>query len=214
MKKFSLIVFSLLLSQFVFAAKYTIVFGDDRGAAYYPNNLQVNVGDTIFWRGDFSKYPMSSIMVPTGALDFSTSPDFSVAQGDVFYYVPTVAGEYDYECPDSFSSGMRGSFYAVGSVNAPVVGISSVPGNVKPMYVALENGQNVLYSSMNNTAEYSHQSSDFVLNIFDVTGKLIIGTNINAYNTRYVLPELNTGIYIVRVANNNQPVLETKIWQP
>src|SRR5262249_46642261 len=145
-----------------------------------------------------SFHPLASVAVPDGAMSFSHN------SGSIFMYVVKVAGEYDYECQVHFSQGMTGKFIAADvNTETPVV------KNIQPMYIVAENGQNVLYSSYNNK-----KVSDFTLNIFDETGRMVVGTTLNAYNTRYVMPQLPRGMYIVRVADNESPLLATQMWQP
>ncbi len=54
----------------VHAATFVIQFGGSLGETYSPNTLNVLVGDTIQWMGDFSMHPLSSTSVPTGASTF------------------------------------------------------------------------------------------------------------------------------------------------
>ena len=73
--------------------KHTIFFGDNLRFHYSPDNLEVIVGDTIEWKGDFTMYRLRSTIIPPGAKSFSADsvPSFS--------YVVTKQGEYDYQNP-------------------------------------------------------------------------------------------------------------------
>ncbi len=105
---------TLILSIVVFitaatvahATTHVVQFGGSFGFAYSPNSLNVSVGDTIKWQGDFSMHPLSSTSVPTGASSFHQG------SGSVFIYPITVAGTYLYQCDFHFSLGMIGSFTA------------------------------------------------------------------------------------------------------
>ncbi|HVN48805.1 MAG TPA: plastocyanin/azurin family copper-binding protein, partial [Bacteroidota bacterium] len=90
----------------VSAATYTIQFGGSLGYIYSPNSLNVSVGDTIQWVGDFSMHSLSSTSVPSGAASFHQT------SGSTFSYRITVAGAYLYQCDYHYSLGMVGSFTA------------------------------------------------------------------------------------------------------
>src|SRR4051812_49091878 len=103
MKKFGLLMVSLLLAFNINAATHYVMFGGDNGYNYSPNTLQVNVGDTIVWIGDFSFHPLVSTMVPDGATQFAMSA------GNVLTYYVEVPGQYLYQCQAHFDQGMTGS---------------------------------------------------------------------------------------------------------
>ncbi len=82
--------------------------------SYNPNQLDVAVGDTIIWQGDFVEHPLQSSSVPDGAQHWGP-----IDSGTEFRYVVEVDGTYNYQCnlhDDLY--GMTGSFTAtVTSVN-------------------------------------------------------------------------------------------------
>jgi plastocyanin len=88
------------------AATHVVQFGGTFGLTYSPNSLNVSLGDTVQWQGDFSMHPLSSTSVPAGAANFHQ------ASGSIFMYPVTVAGTYLYQCDFHFSAGMTGSFTA------------------------------------------------------------------------------------------------------
>jgi plastocyanin len=88
----------------VHATTHVVQFGGTIGLNYSPNSLNVSVGDTVKWEGDFSMHPLSSTSVPTGAQSFHQ------ATGNVFFYPVVVDGTYLYQCDFHFSAGMTGSF--------------------------------------------------------------------------------------------------------
>lgn len=99
------------------ATSYTIRFGGGFGNIYEPKQLNVAVGDTIIWRGDYVTHPLMSTSVPAGAEPFAQDT------GTVYTplrYVVRVAGTYNYECAIHGSSGMTGQFTATAAgVNEP-----------------------------------------------------------------------------------------------
>jgi plastocyanin len=103
----ALILWVVVLLAFVTTAHATthvVQFGGSFGFTYSPNSMNVSVGDTVKWEGDFSMHPLSSTSVPAGAQSFHQ------ATGSIFFYPVTVAGMYLYQCDHHFSSGMIGSF--------------------------------------------------------------------------------------------------------
>src|ERR1043166_4856507 len=82
--------------------KHVIEFGGPLGYHYYPDYLEVYVGDTIEWKGDLSAYWLESVIVPSGAENFSAD---SVPS---FTYVVKKIGEYTYQNPFYNGIGMKG----------------------------------------------------------------------------------------------------------
>jgi len=106
------------------ATTHLILFGGSVGFVYSPNSLNVAVGDTVKWQGDFSIHPLSSTSFPVGA------SSFHAGSGSSFSYWVDVAGTFHYRCDFHFGSGMVGSFTA----SATGVGgnrISSQPDAVR-----------------------------------------------------------------------------------
>ncbi|MFI5262982.1 MAG: choice-of-anchor D domain-containing protein [Candidatus Kapaibacterium sp.] len=100
----------LILANLLFASsshalprKHTIAFGGMYGFHYSPDYLEVLVGDTIEWIGDFSAYPLQSTTIPAGAGSFVADSIPS------FQYIVRFQGEYDYENPVYYSIGMKGT---------------------------------------------------------------------------------------------------------
>ncbi|MEI8135032.1 MAG: choice-of-anchor D domain-containing protein [bacterium] len=85
----------------------TIYFGGVRGFTYYPASMEVIVGDTIRFVGNFSQLPLQTISLPSAALPFGP-----VNVGDTFYYLVQAEGTYIYQNPQYAPIGMRGSFHA------------------------------------------------------------------------------------------------------
>ncbi len=74
---------------------------------YEPNSLSVFVGDTILWKGDFTRFPLFSGTIPQGAQSFSAT------ESDSFKYLVAAAGTYKFQCPPYRSNGMSGYFIAL-----------------------------------------------------------------------------------------------------
>lgn len=89
------------------ATKHIIMFGGTLGNNYNPVLvMNVAVGDTIRWEGEFSTHPFTSDMIPNGAAAFDNNT------GTSFEYVPTVAGTYGFHCliHGAPGNGMAGGF--------------------------------------------------------------------------------------------------------
>jgi plastocyanin len=98
---------ALIMATFcAHSTTHVIQFGGSFGFTYSPSSLNVLVGDTVKWEGDFSMHPLSSTGVPAGALSFHNG------SGSVFAYPIKIAGTYHYQCDNHFSFGMIGSFVA------------------------------------------------------------------------------------------------------
>jgi plastocyanin len=106
MKAWIVFIFFLLTSS-AFANVYTIQFGGIHGYSYFPNMLNVFVGDTVEWVGDFSAYTLQSTSVPSGASSFGP-----INTGDTFQYIVRFEGTYNYQDTKYISLGMSGSFSA------------------------------------------------------------------------------------------------------
>jgi plastocyanin len=91
-KLLSLLAVVQLSYHSTFATEHIVLFGGASGNNYVPNSLNVIVGDTITWNGNFGLHPLASTGVPAGALTFANS------SGSTFFYIVAVAGVYDYEC--------------------------------------------------------------------------------------------------------------------
>ena len=89
----------------------TIKFGVNSSLTYSPNSLQVSVGDTIVWMGDFGAHPLE-LNTKTGAgFPAGATPLSPPSSGTTSYmYVVSVAGTYDYQCHLHAQYGMVGSF--------------------------------------------------------------------------------------------------------
>ncbi len=99
-------VFLCASSSCAYPRKHIIEFGGTFGYHYVPNYLEVIVGDTIEWKGDFTVFGLQSVKVPSGALSFNAD---SVP---VFLYVVKMQGEYTYRNPIYYSIGMQGIIFA------------------------------------------------------------------------------------------------------
>lgn len=82
--------------------------------SYSPAGFNVLVGDTIVWKGDFEKFPLSSVSLPEGVAEFYRK------DGAEFVYVVRAAGTYRYQCDTYKNDKMTGYFVATVSSPATV----------------------------------------------------------------------------------------------
>ena len=75
---------------------------------YSPPSLDVFVGDTVVWQGDFTSYDLISVSVPAGAQAFGP-----IKTGTSFSYIIQVAGDYAYQNEAYYSIGMTGRIHAL-----------------------------------------------------------------------------------------------------
>jgi len=104
---FKVLVILFLISASVSNAapiKHIIAFGGSIGYNYSPNTLEVVMGDTIEWQGDFSSYDLVSVSVPSGAASFGP-----IKTGTTFDYVVQVPGMYSYKDEPYVTLGMAGT---------------------------------------------------------------------------------------------------------
>jgi plastocyanin len=74
--------------------------------AYSPSGFNVSVGDTVIWKGDFERFPLSSVSLPEGVAEFYRK------DGSEFMYVVKQAGTYRYQCDTYKNDKMTGYFVA------------------------------------------------------------------------------------------------------
>jgi plastocyanin len=143
------------------ATTHVIQFGGAHGLTYSPSSLNVSVGDTIKWEGDFGMHPLSSTSVPAGAATFHSG------SGSSFSYKVAVSGTYQYHCDFHFGAGMAGSFVATGT------GIEENQTSVTPgAFMMEQNYPNPFNSStvIRFTLPGTQQAE---LKLYSVTGKEI-----------------------------------------
>jgi len=143
-----------------YATTHIIHFSGSFGQSYSPNSLDVSIGDTIKWEGDFSSHPLSSTTVPLGAQSFSQS------SGTAFIYVITAAGTYLYHCDFHFSEGMTGSFTASGLTD-----VNNLQTSINPYYFRLNQNYPNPFNPKTVISYQLSVISDVKLSVYDVLGR-------------------------------------------
>lgn len=175
------------------AKTHTIQFGGSLGIVYSPNTLNVSVGDTIQWEGDFSMHPLSSTGVPSGA------PSFHQGSGATFSYVVAVAGTYSYQCDIHFSLGMVGSFTAV------TTGIKETTNSFQPGVFKLDQNFPNPFNPTTTIEFTLPQNGRAIVKVYDVVGRevaTLVDRGLAAGTIQQVKfdgTNMPSGIYIVRL---------------
>jgi plastocyanin len=175
------------------ATTHVIQFGGTIGLAYSPNTLNVAIGDTVQWIGDFSVHPLSSSTIPAGAAAWQNSA------GTQFSYVVQVAGTYHYFCQvhgTADGSGMAGSFTAA---------VTGVEGNQSLTPTAFQLEQN--YPNPFNpstTIGYSLPVQSIVrLRLFNILGQevaeLVNQVQSSGYHSVLWHATMSSGVYFCRM---------------
>jgi plastocyanin len=157
--------------------------------ASLPNVL---IGDTVHFQWVSGTHTTTSTTIPAGAATWD-HPITSTSQ--VFDYIPTVPGSYNYKCTIHAAMGMVGSFtvtYPTGiSEQRNALGIDIFPNPV----------QNVAFIKM--ISDPAHVTG---LKIYDITGKTIMVKDLKNLSQDQLLTidlsTLNSGIYFALFTDN------------
>lgn len=150
---------------------------------YLPNELTVQLGDTIQWLpldDPMMVHTITSTSIPEGAAEFDYI--WQSPTNLFFQYVPTLPGVYDYHCiPHAETFNMVGSFTVEGVLsieNETEIGIAVFPN---------PSTNSIRIQGDFNNSNYS---------IFNMNGALVGKGNIkNAID----ISTLNPGIYVIQV---------------
>lgn len=193
MKKiyFSLLLISLLTFS---TAKATNHMVSVENFAFVPATLDVLVGDTITWNWASGSHTTTSTDIPAGAAPWDQVMN---QNSQVFSYVVTKAGDYDYICVPHQASGMVGSFTATATTNAGEI-------ILKP---SVSVAGNPVYDQINLTVLMPHKTTAKIL-LYDNMGRVIrdFGTfRFNAGEISQSLPvnSILKGIYLLEVSSGD-----------
>jgi plastocyanin len=175
------------------AVTHVIQFGGSLGFAYSPTALNVAVGDTVKWQGDFGMHPLSSTSVPLGAASFNKT------SGSSFSYKAAVAGTYQYQCDLHVGLGMVGSF------TASATGIGRERISLQPETVRLEQNYPNPFNAVTVIRFSLPVSQKVTLKVYSVLGKematLVDGmVPAGAAAVSFDASALTSGVYYYRLA--------------
>jgi len=186
MKKLLILTAIIVLTVCAKAVTHTVYVWD----GYYqftPNNITIDLGDTVQWLPLGGGAPMmvhtiTSTTIPTGAVTFDYTWQ---APADTFFqYVPTIAGNYDYECtPHAVSHNMKGTIVVMGTTNT-TSGFDNTP--IFSIYPNPAHHSIRLYGS---TKKYDY-------NIYNLNGQLV---DAGEFIDELDISQLDNGTYIIEL---------------
>jgi plastocyanin len=165
------------------------------GFTFSPNDITINVGDTVFFNGS-SLHPVLEVSVDTWNAEGNTalSGGFSFPSG-VGKIAFNSEGTHYYICENHISSGMKGKINvstATKLENADILkDIQIYPNPLDGDYLTISN--------------ISIKSSPLEIKIYDLTGKIKIESKENTTASQFKIDcyDLSAGIYIVQLKNGN-----------
>jgi plastocyanin len=185
----------IIFCSFKMNAATVIVNVEDN--EFDPAIFTINVGDQVMWMWDNSagQHTTTSTTIPAGAASW----DEVIGQNSqMFTYIATVPGSYDYVCLYHQSMGMIGHFTVNGTT-----GIASIP-TVPSLFVK---GSNPATNEL--VINYGIPSnSQLNLQVFNLLGKsvrtFISGEKpAGTYTETYSIADLKRGIYILQLEASN-----------
>ncbi len=191
--KITLVLSFVLLSFGAFATNHIINFGGSFGMNYSPNQLNVTVGDTITWMGDFMSHPLESTSVPAGADTFQYHGVLPAHS-----YVVVVEGAYNFHCTVHLFSGQ--------------VVATVFPSSVSQIKPSSE--ISIYPTSTHNFLKISlpSESKLLVAEVKNILGQTALKSELaNGSITTLDLSNLYNGIYFVAIRNDMDVVKVVRI---
>jgi len=170
------------------------------GSYYYnPNNLTVQVGDSVIWINDGGLHDVNGNTNSITNQPFNNpvtfdSPSTNTVGAVIYAYKFTVPGTYNYDCSvgSHAANGMVGSII----VTDPSTNINTADNNY------------LIYP--NPTSDYVYLSGinrDSKATVYDITGKLLLSTS----EKKIDLSSYPNGLYIVNMRSNNKSITHSII---
>ncbi len=178
-------IFIFVLISFSTKATIHIVKVWDGYQQFLPNQITIQLGDTIHWLPldqPSAIHTVTSTTIPSGAISFD---QIWQAPADTFFqYIPQVAGVYNYVCTPHASNGMTGSFTVVSGTTA----VFEIESN-KSKIIAFPNPT---VGSINIVDE----NIGYPFRIYNIIGKVIL----NGITAKEIdLSNLKRGIYFLEI---------------
>ena len=181
----------LLLSLHGNATKHMVMTGD---FSFFPNNLSVEVGDTVEWMWESGNHTTTSTSVPVGAVAWDQLINNAAT---TFDYVVLVPGTYQYQCTFHVTMGMVGQFTASNP--------TGIPGQVVLPYLNIDG--NITSNVMKLNYNFDEMQT-ITLNIFNLIGtqvkSIYLGTVPAGESEKIIsLEGIAKGIYLVELDAND-----------
>jgi plastocyanin len=172
--------------------------------AFTPSSLTIEEGDTVFWTNTSGTHNVNGSITT-----FPSNPDSfgsgAASSGWTYFYVFTMAGNYQYQCDPHSGSGMTASI----TVSETITSINESK---------IENGTHVypnpftsyLTIALNKELINDNSSIEFVL--YDLLGNQVHSiANVNAELTKIETNQLSNGIYIFSFKSNEKTLRTGKL---
>ncbi len=183
----------LVLTSFsTFATTHIFTFGGSLGDVYSPILVNVLVGDTVTWNGDFASHPLESQTIPAGAASFVCTT------GTTFSYAVLFAGDYFFRC-DNHST-MTGQIKA------------STPSSVK--ITDSKNEISIYPTAVLSFLKINMPLSNkiYVADVKNILGQTVLHSELaNGNVTTLNLSDIYNGIYFIAIRNDMDVVKVVRI---
>lgn len=197
MKKSILILFILGFLSSISQTTHQI----NAGSYYYnPENLTINVGDSVIWVNDGGLHDVNGNINSINGQSFNnpasfSSPVTSVAGAIIYSYKFTLSGTYNYDC----SVGSHAANGMVGTITVNNSSTGLFENNIESALV---------FDNRNSELKINHQGSGPLkgnILIHGIDGKLITSDIFFTYNNRIKINNyLKRGVYIFTIVLKNK----------
>lgn len=181
-------ILSLVISIPAMATVVTITSVSTPSEGFSPNSFTISCGDTVAWVNGNGIHTTASTSVPSGASTW-TSGDLNSTP---YYYIPTVAGTYNYTCHPTSGGGHMDASFTV----TCVAGVEDY--NLKSISV---------YPNPSSTGFFHLTGFPIAagIKVFDQLGRMVTLPSSNA--PWLDLQEKEDGIYFIHVEYEGEQVI-------
>ena len=166
------------------------------GTTFSPDNITIDVGDTVTWTNNGGTHNVNGTTVTFGSNPESFT-NGSASTGWTFKHVFTMAGTYDYRCDPHAAIGMAGKVIVRGSMNTEIVADENIKVYPNPA------ADKVTISGLSETNR--------TIQLFSADGKLVLSKNVSGLLYELNLDSISVGIYQLKVIENGSIVHQERI---
>lgn len=197
MRKLLPILLSAFLVFMITSTRAAIVVITQEGNTFSPDNVSVQVGDTVRWVWTSGSHTTTSATIPVGAAAWDSQLTSSVTQFD---YKVTTEGLYNYVCTPHAAIGMIGTFTATATLGTnDKLSLSSAK-----LYPNPARESTVLKLN-------SEKSGEGIVTIYDLLGNQMSRNDVSirtgGNNIQVSLDNIIPGIYFVEFKYNQAAVV-------
>lgn len=201
MKKLYSLIAAILISHSMMATVHMVSVSS---FSFSPNDMTIDVGDTVMFMWVNGSHTTTSSTVPAGA--DSWDEPMNVAN-TMFEYVADIPGTYNYVCTPH-SATMRGQFTVVSTSN-----VTSPVSIAEGLFLSPANNGTAL-----NVGFTINRASVVKLSLIDLTGRVakVLVNNVQPagrYTEVFTTDELQKGIYIAEMIAGSERISRRIILQ-